>query len=217
MDARAVVVTRHGGPEVLAVESRPVPEPGPGQLLVEVAGSGGNFIDVYKREGVYATEPPFVLGEECAGRVLAVGPDVAEIAVGDVVATSAGAYGTHATHTLVDAATAVPVPAGLDPELAAAAMLQGMTAHYLVNSTFPVQAGQDVLVHAAAGGVGQLLVQLCVATGALVIATAGSAEKVAIARELGAAEAIRYDEADDLAAAVHAAAPDGVHVAFDGV
>jgi len=217
MSMRAVVVTRHGGTDVLSVETRDVPEPGPGQVLVEVAASGVNFIDVYKREGVYATEPPFVLGEECAGRVVAVGGGVADVAVGELVASAAGRYGTHATHALLDANDLVPVPDGVDPQVAAAAMLQGMTAHYLVNSTFPVQADQDVLVHAAAGGVGQLLVQLAAAKGARVIATAGSADKVAIARDLGATEAIRYDEVDDLAGAVRAVAPDGVHVAYDGV
>jgi NADPH2:quinone reductase len=211
------MVTRHGGPDVLEVRSCDVPEPGPGELLVEVAASGVNFIDVYKRQGVYATDPPFVLGEECAGRVLATGPDVADVQVGDLVATAAGGHGTHATHALVDAAAAVPVPDGLDPQLAAAAMLQGMTAHYLVNSTYPVQAGETVLVHAAAGGVGQLLVQLAKAKGARVVATVGSDEKVVVARAAGADEVIRYDQVDDLAGAVRSVEPAGVHVAYDGV
>jgi NADPH2:quinone reductase len=216
MDARAVVVTEHGGPDVLAVQDREIAGPGPGELLVEVAASGVNFIDVYKREGRYPTEPPFVLGDECAGRVVAVGAGVSGVRVGDLVATAAG-RGTHATHALLDAATAVSVPDGLDPQLAAAAMLQGMTAHYLVNSTYPVRAGETVLVHAAAGGVGQLLVQLAKAKGARVIATAGTAEKARIAEGLGADEVIRYEEVADLAAAIRAVAPEGVAAAYDGV
>jgi NADPH2:quinone reductase len=216
MDARAVVVTEHGGPDVLVVQNREIADPGPGELLVEVAASGVNFIDVYKREGRYPTEPPFVLGDECAGRVVAVGAGVSGIRVGDLVATAAG-RGTHATHALLDAATAVSVPDGLDPQLAAAAMLQGMTAHYLVNSTYPVRAGETVLVHAAAGGVGQLLVQLAKAKGARVIATAGTAEKARIAEGLGADEVIRYEEVADLAAAIRAVAPEGVAAAYDGV
>jgi NADPH2:quinone reductase len=216
MDARAVVVTEHGGPDVLVVQNREIADPGPGELLVEVAASGVNFIDVYKREGRYPTEPPFVLGDECAGRVVAVGAGVSGVRVGDLVATAAG-RGTHATHALLDAATAVSVPDGLDPQLAAAAMLQGMTAHYLVNSTYPVRAGETVLVHAAAGGVGQLLVQLAKAKGARVIATAGTAEKARIAEGLGADEVIRYEEVADLAAAIRAVAPEGVAAAYDGV
>src|SRR3954470_4946318 len=155
---RAVVVPENGDIDVLAVQQRPRPEPGPGELLVEVAASGINFMDVYRRQGVYAVATPFVLGSECAGRVVALGEGVEGVAVGDVVASADG-IGTHAEYALVPAAKAVPVPAGLDPDLAAAAMLQGMAAHYLVNSTHPVQEGESVLVHAAAGGVGQLLVQ----------------------------------------------------------
>jgi NADPH2:quinone reductase len=213
---RAVVVGVHGGPEVLRVEDRPVPRPGPGQLLVEVAASGVNFVDVYQREGVYPVPTPFVLGSECAGRVLAVGSSVPDVAPGDLVAT-ADAHGSHATAALVDAASAVAVPATVAPELAAAAMLQGMTAHYLVNSTYPLTAGEQVLVHAAAGGVGQLLVQLAKQKGAHVIGTVGSAGKVEIARSVGADVVIRYDETDDLAAAVREASGGGVNVAYDGV
>jgi NADPH2:quinone reductase len=184
---RALVAAEHGGVEVLEVQDRPDPQPGPGELLVEVAASGVNFIDVYHREGIYDVATPFVLGLECAGRVVALGSDVSGFSVGDVVAT------------------------------AAAAMLQGMTAHYLVNSTYPVQPGDVALVHAAAGGAGQLLVQLVKAKGGRVIATVGSAEKVEIAAAAGADEVIRYDQVDDLAAAVREHAPDGVHVAYDGV
>ena len=213
---RAVVVRETGGADVLAVQRRPRPEPGPGELLVRVAGSGINFIDVYRREGRYPTPTPFVLGAECAGTVVAAGAGVDGFAEGDVVA-SADAVGSHAEFAIVPADKAVPVPPGLDAELAAAAMLQGMTAHYLVNSTYAVRAGDTALVHAAAGGVGQLLVQLVKAKGGRVIATVGSDAKVAIAREVGADEVIRYDEVDDLGAAVRAVAPDGVEVAYDGV
>lgn len=216
---RSVVVTAHGGVEVLEVQEQPVPEPGPGQLLVEVGASGVNFIDVYRREGVYPTEPPFVLGGECAGRVVSLGEGVTDFAEGDAVA-SASVSGSHTTHALLDAATTVPVPAGVEVEVAAAAMLQGMTAHYLVNATYPVREGDAVLVHAGAGGVGQLLIQLAKRRGARVIATVGSERKVAIARGVGADDVIRYDEFDDatgLAGAVRELAPDGVAVAYDGV
>ena len=216
---RALVVPVHGGPDVLQVQERPAPEPAPGQLLVEVAAAGVNFIDVYRRQGVYRTDPPFVLGTEFAGRVIATGDGVSDFAVGDVVATSDGS-GAMATRAVVNASRAVRVPDGLDPEIAAAAMLQGMTAHYLVTSTCPVQHGDDVLIHAAAGGVGQLLVQLAVARGARVVATVGSAAKADIARRLGAAEVIRYDEIDGtdaLAAAIRDASGGGVRVAYDSV
>lgn len=221
---RAVVVPRHGGADVLRVEDRPRPVPGPGQLLIRVAASGVNFVDVYRRAGVYPTQPPFVLGGECAGEVIRIGDGVPDLAVGDLVATAAGS-GTHATAALVDAAAAVPVPNGVDAESAAAAMLQGMTAHYLVTSTYEVRRGDTVLVHAAAGGVGRLLVQLAAARGARVLATVGSEAKVAVARDAGADEVIRYDEVDGdevdgdeaLAAAVRALEPSGVHAVYDGV
>lgn len=216
-EIRAVVVTAHGGPEVLEVQSLPTPAPGDGDLLVEVAASGINFIDVYRRSGTYATTPPFVLGTECAGRVLAVGRAVTDFAVGDVVATADAVHGSHATAAVIPADKAVPVPDSIAAQVAAAAMLQGMTAHYLVTSTHPVAPGEEVLIHAAAGGVGQLLVQMAKAKGAHVVATVGSAAKAEIARAVGADEVIRYDEVDDLAAAVRQASGGGVHVAYDGV
>jgi NADPH:quinone reductase len=215
-EMRALVVPQPGGVEILEVRSVPRPEPAAGELLVEVAASGINFIDVYRREGVYPAATPFVLGSECAGRVVAVGSGVDDVAVGDVVA-SANGIGTHASFALIAATEAVPVPAGVAPELAAAAMLQGMTAHYLVNSTYPLREGETVLAHAAAGGVGQLLVQLAKAKGARVIATVGSAAKVEIARAAGADEVIRYDEVTDLVGAVRDLVPEGVDVVYDGV
>jgi NADPH2:quinone reductase len=218
-EIRAVVVTAHGGPDVLEVQSRPTPAPGPEQILVEVAASGVNFKDVYLREGIYPSVVPFVLGEECAGRVIAVGAQVTDFALDDVVATAA-ARGTHATAAVIDAKDAVPVPATVSAETAAAAVLHGMTAHYLVNSTYQVQADDQVLVHAAAGGMGQLLVQMATAKGAHVVATVGSAEKEAVARAAGAGVVLRYDQyagSDELAAAVREASEGGVHVAYDGV
>jgi NADPH:quinone reductase len=215
-DVRAVVVREPGGPDVLEVQTRPMPEPDAGQLVVEVAASGVNFKDVYQREGIYPVATPFVLGGECAGTVTAVGPGVVSVSVGDRIAT-AGGSGTHATHAVVAESAAVPVPDGVELDVAAAAMLQGMTAHYLVNSTYPLRAGEVALVHAAAGGVGQLLVQLAKAKGARVVATVGSAAKVEVATAVGADEVIHYDEVDDLAAAVRELVPDGVHVVYDGV
>jgi NADPH2:quinone reductase len=213
----AVVVARNGGPETLEVQQRPRPRPAPGQVVIDVAASGVNFIDVYRRQGVYPVPTPFVLGMECAGRVSAVGADVTDVSVGDVVATADAGAGSHAEAVAVDAGRVVPVPDAVPVEVAAAAMLQGLTAHYLTRSTFRVQDGQWALVHAAAGGVGQLLVQLCRSAGAHVVATVGSAEKAQIAHDLGADAVVRYDEIDDLAAAVRAAAGGGVHVAYDGV
>ncbi|MEP7020601.1 MAG: quinone oxidoreductase [Pseudonocardiales bacterium] len=216
---RAVVVTKNGGPEVLEVQSVPMPHFGPGQLLVEIAASGVNFIDVYKREGVYPVPTPFVLGGECAGRVIAAGAEVSEFKPGDIVAT-ASAEGTHATVAAIDADKAVPVAPGVSAELAAAAMLQGMTAHYLVNSTYQVTPGVEVLIHAAAGGVGRLLVQMAKAKGAHVIATVGSPEKEQVAGTAGADVVIRYDRIDDtdeLAGVIREASGGGVNVVYDGV
>jgi NADPH2:quinone reductase len=217
---RQVQVSAIGGPDVLTVTEVACPEPAAGQLLVEVTASGVNFVEVYRREGIYPATPPFALGTECAGRVIALGAGVTDFAIGDVVATESG-VATHADAALIDAERAVAVPAGLSGELAAAVMLQGITAQYLVSATYPVQAGQDVLVHAAAGGVGQLLVQLVKARGARVIATVGSAAKARIATERGADVVLRYDEldsTDELSAAIRDAAVTGrVHVAYDGV
>ena len=213
---RSVVVTEPGGPDVLAVTTSAAPFPGPGEVLVRVAAAGVNFIDVYKREGVYPVATPFVLGEEFAGEVVAVGDGVSEVEVGQTVATTE-AHGGIAEYATASAVRTVPVPDGLAPDLACAALLQGLTAHYLTTSTYAVAPGDAVLVHAAAGGVGQLLVQLAKARGATVVSTVGSAEKVAIARDAGADSVIRYDQVDDLAGAIREASGGGVHVAYDGV
>ncbi len=216
-DVRALFVPQHGGVDVLEIRSVPRPQPGPGQLLVQVQASGVNFRDVYLREGIYPSTPPYTLGDECAGQVLEIGEGVTDFGVGDVVATAKAAGGTHAEVVLVDAASAVAVPDGVDAEVAAAAILQGMTAHYLVHATHTVAQDETVLIHAAAGGTGALLVQMAKAQGAQVIATVGSEAKVAVAREAGADHVLRTDVTGDLAAEVRAIVPGGVDVVYDGV
>lgn len=217
---RAIQVTSTGGPEVLRLADLPDPRPGPGQLLVEVAAAGVNFIDVYRRDGTYPVALPDVPGSEGAGTVRALGDGVDRFAVGDRVAWAA-APRSYAQLVVVDAAAALAVPEGVDDQSAAAVPLQGMTAHYLTASTFPVAAGQDVLVHAGAGGTGALVVQMAAARGARVVATTSTALKEDLAREAGAAHVVRYDAMGDLARelpeAVREIAPGGVHVVYDGV
>ncbi|XVX22153.1 quinone oxidoreductase family protein [Actinomycetota bacterium] len=215
--AKALVVPRNGGSDVLEVQDREVPAPGAGEIQVKVAAVGVNFIDVYQREGVYPTSPPFVLGSEGAGTVTAVGEGVSDVQVGDTVAWGMQ-LGTGASLANLPAKVCVPVPEGVDPEIAAAAMLQGMTADYLVHDIGRVGEGTTALVHAAAGGVGQLLVQMVKDAGGTVIATAGSAEKCETAKGRGADHVIDYTQVDDLAAAVREAnGGNGVDVVFDGV
>jgi NADPH2:quinone reductase len=214
---RAVQVTEAGGPEVLRPTELPDPEPGPGELLVEVAAAGVNYIDTYQRQGIYPIPTPFVPGLEGVGRVRALGEGVMAAAVGDRVAWSE-TPGSYAELVAVPADKAVAVPDRIDDDVAVGALLQGMTAHFLVHDTYPVQPGDDVLVHAAAGGVGLLLTQLAVARGARVIATVSTPEKEELAHAAGAAEVIRYTEVDDLAGAIRALTGDrGVAVAYDGV
>ena len=218
---RAIQAREAGGPEVLELVELPDPTPGPGQVLVKVAAAGVNFIDTYRRGGVYPMPFPHVVGSEGAGEVVALGGGVDDVAVGDRVAWS-DAPDSYAELVLVNAARLVPVPDGVDMHVAAALPLQGMTAHYLATSTYPVQPGDDVLVHAAAGGVGLLLTQLVVAHGGRVIATVSTAEKEALAREAGADEVIRYDQLGDLTAELPKLVKDatggkGVAVAYDGV
>lgn len=213
----ALVVTRPGGREVLTVEDRPASTPGPGELLVEVAAVGVNFIDVYQREGVYPMQTPFVECNEGAGTVVEVGPDVEGLAVGDRVAWPQG-IGSGARYSVQSARLAVHVPDEVDLDTAAAVMLQGLTAHYLTRSTFPVGEGTVALVHAAAGGVGQLLVQMVKKLGGTVVATAGGPEKCATASARGADHVVDYRAVDDLAAAVRETTGGrGVDVAYDGV
>jgi len=217
MTDRALVVTAHGDRSVLAVQPHLAPQPGPGEVRVAVEAAGVNFIDVYQREGRYPSPTPFVLGSEGAGVVSEVGPEVTGVVVGDRVAW-AMTLGSAATHAVVPASRLVAVPAGVSGEAAAAVMLQGMTAHYLVTDTYAVRPGTWALVHAAAGGVGQLLTQLIASRGGRVVATAGTDDKCAIARERGAEVAIDYTRVGDLAAAVRSATGGtGVDVVYDGV
>lgn len=215
--SRALVVPRNGDSSVLEVQETEVAPPGQGEVQVEVAAVGVNFIDVYQRQGVYPLSTPFVSCSEGSGTVTVVGPGVDDVAVGDRVAWGAG-LGAAGSVVNRAADSLVPVPDGVELDVAAAAMLQGMTAHYLVNSTYAVGRGTVALVHAAAGGVGQLLVQMVTAKGGRVIATAGSPDKLEIARGLGADAVINYRESADLAAEVRAAnGGNGVDVAYDGV
>jgi NADPH2:quinone reductase len=212
---RTIVVTRHGGPEVLRLEDAEAPTPGPGELVVAVAAAGVNFRDIYEREGQgYVTEPPFRLGQEGAGTVTAVGPGVESFAEGDRVAW-ATADGSYAQQVVVSATAAVPVPAGVDLSVAAALMLQGMTAHYLACSTYPVQAGDVAVVHAAAGGVGLLLTQLVKQRGGVVVATTSGADKADLARRAGADTVAGYDDFPAVVAEVTGGR--GAAVVYDGV
>ncbi|RJQ75804.1 quinone oxidoreductase [Pseudonocardiaceae bacterium YIM PH 21723] len=214
---RAIQVNSVGGPEALELVEIDPPTPGPGELLVEVRAAGVNFIDTYQRAGVYPLPLPLIPGSEGAGVVRATGDGVTEFQPGDRVAWGSGALGAYAEQTIVPAASAVPVPDGLSDEQAAAAMLQGMTAHYLVNSTYPVQSGDTVLVHAAAGGMGLLLTQLIKAKGGRVIGTVSTAEKEKLAREAGADEIIRYTEEDIAPRVRELTGGVGVPVVYDGV
>jgi NADPH:quinone reductase len=203
---RAIVVTELGGPEVLELRDEPTPEAGPGRLLVEAAVAGVNYRDVYERTGIYPTKPPVIAGIEGAGTVAAVGEGVAGFATGDRVAWK-NAQGSYAEQVAVPADEALPIPEGVSEELAAAALLQGLTAHYLSHSTYPVQPGDDVLVHAAAGGVGRLLTQVVKLRGGRVTATTSGGEKAELARSAGADAVIGYEEV-----------PEGAfEVVYDGV
>jgi NADPH2:quinone reductase len=214
---RAVVVEQHGGPEVLTVVDRPVPEPGPGEALVRVGAAGVNFIDIYQRSGTYRMDLPFVAGSEGAGTVEAVGAGVDPGLVGQRVGW-AMVDGTGYTElAVVPADRLVPVPDEVDDEHAAAVLLQGMTAQYLVETTYPARSGDVALVHAAAGGVGQLLCQMLAAKGVRVIATTSTEAKAELAREAGAADVILYRDADLVAEVRRLVGGRGVDVVYDGV
>jgi NADPH2:quinone reductase len=213
---KAIQVSEVGGPEALKLVELPVPEPKPNEVIVQLKASGVNFIDVYFREGRYPTPLPFVDGQEGAGIVTAVGADVTNVKVGDRVAYT-GVMGSYAQYASIPSARLVHIPDDVSFDLAAAVMLQGMTAHYLVNSTYKLQSGETALIHAAAGGVGLLLVQLAKRIGARVIATAGSPEKTALAREAGADECINYNEQDFETETRKLTEGQGVHVVYDGV
>jgi len=213
---KAIVVEECGGPEQLRLVDLPTPEPGPSEVLVKVAVSGVNFIDVYFRTGLYKAPFPVGIGSEAAGIVEAVGPGVTEFRAGDRVAY-AMARGSYAEFAKVPAANLVPVPASVSLEQAAAVLLQGMTAHYLTRSTFPLKAGDTCLVHAAAGGTGALVVQLARSLGARVFGTVSTAAKAAIARDAGADEVINYAEQDFAAEVRRLTDGRGVDVVYDGV
>jgi NADPH2:quinone reductase len=190
---RAVVVAELGGPEVLEVREEPAPEAGPGRLLVDVAVAGVNYRDIYERTGVYPTKPPVIAGIEGAGTVAVVGEGVTGFSPGDRVAWK-NAQGSYAEQVAVPAGEALPIPEGVSEELACAALLQGLTAHYLTHSTYAVQPGDEVLVHAGAGGVGRLLTQIVKMLDGRVTATTSGGEKAEVARTAGADEVIGYDE-----------------------
>ena len=213
---KAIRVTSFGGPEVLRLEDVPIPAPGPGQVLVKVEAAGLNFIDVYHRTGLYPNPLPFTPGPEGAGAVAALGPGVSGFRPGDRVAWASG-LGSYAEQVVVPAAHLVLVPSGVDTRTAAALMLQGMTAHYLSESTYPLKAGDTCLVHAAAGGVGLLLVQMAKRRGARVFGTVSTDEKAALARGAGADEVIRYTQQDFLAEVKRLTEGRGVQVVYDSV
>lgn len=213
---KAIRVTEIGGPEVLRLEEVPVPEPGPGQILLRVEAAGVNFVDVYHRTGLYKVALPFTPGREAAGVVERTGEGVSGVEPGDRV-VSETVVGGYAEYAVVAAERAVPVPDGVDARTAAAVLLQGLTAHYLAYTTYPLQPGDMCLVHAAAGGVGLLLCQIASRIGARVIGTAGSPDKARLAREAGAAEVILYTETDFLEEVRRLTGGSGVQVVYDSV
>lgn len=212
----AIRIHATGGPETLRVDDIPVPAPAAGEVRIRVEAAGLNFIDTYQRSGLYAVPLPFTLGAEIAGIVSAVGAGVTEFVPGDRVAT-AKASGGYAAEALAPAAHVVKIPAGVTTSTAAALMLQGLTAHYLVTDTFALKAGDSALIHAAAGGVGLLLVQLAKRRGARVIATVGTEEKVALARAAGADEVVVYTRDPFTTAARNFTGGRGVDVVYDAV
>jgi NADPH:quinone reductase len=213
---KAVRIHQVGGPETLRYEEISLPEPGPGEARVKIEASGLNFIDVYHRTGIYPVPLPFTLGMEGAGAVEAAGPGVTEVKPGDRVAY-AMQLGSHAEYAIVPAAKLVPLPAKVDTRTAAAALLQGMTAHYLVRSTYPLQKGDLALVHAAAGGAGLMLVQAAKRLGATVFGTVSTEKKARLAKEAGADEVILYTETDFVAEIKKLTSNRGVHVVYDSV
>ncbi|MBL8147970.1 MAG: quinone oxidoreductase [Anaerolineae bacterium] len=213
---KAIRIHKPGDSSVMKLEDMPVPAPGPGQVLVRMAAIGVNFIDIYQRSGQYKGALPFTPGMEGAGIVEAVGEGVSDFSPGGRAAFGF-TQGSYAEYALVPADKLVPVPSGVDLALAAASMLQGMTAHYLTHDTFPLQPGHTALVHAAAGGTGALIVQMAKQRGARVLATAGSPEKAEIAHAAGADEVILYRETDFAAEVLRLTAERGVDVIYDSV
>ena len=213
---RTIQITQTGGPEVLALRELPTPTPGPGEALIQIEACGVNFIDVYQREGRYAVPLPFIPGQEAAGTVIAVGPDVTAVKVGDRVAWC-HVMGAYAEYAAVPIAKLIAIPEGISTRQAAAAMLQGMTAHYLAHSTYAIQRGDDVLIHAGAGGVGLLLIQMAKHRGARVLTTVSTEEKAALARKAGADEVILYTSEDFVAKVRELTGGRGLPVVYDSV
>ncbi len=213
---KAIQVQKTGGPEALTLVDLPTPQAKPNEAVVQLKAIGVNFIDVYFREGRYPAQTPFIVGQEGAGIITEVGSEVTNVKAGDRVAYT-GTLGSYAEYVSVPADRLVHIPANLDFKQAAAAMLQGMTAHYLVHSTYPLKRGETALIHAAAGGVGLLLVQMAKRIGARVIGTAGTDEKARLAHEAGADEVIIYTRQDFEAETRRLTDGKGVHVIYDGV
>ena len=213
---KAIQVKQVGGPEAMELVELPVPQPKANEAVVKLAASGVNFIDVYFREGRYKAPLPFVLGQEGAGVVTAIGAEVKSFKVGDRVAWT-GLLGSYAEYAAVPADRLVPIPQGVTDHQAGAAMLQGMTAHYLSHDTYPLKKGETALIHAAAGGVGLLLVQMAHNIGARVIATVSTEEKAKLARGAGADEVILYTQADFEAETKRLTGGKGVDVVYDSV
>ena len=213
---KAIVVTEHGGAGRLVLREVPVPSPGPGEVLIKIAAAGVNFIDTYHRTGLYPAEVPFTPGMEAAGTIEAVGPEVTGFAPGDRVAHGM-TRGSYAEYAVVPARLVAKIPADLSFETAAAVMLQGMTAHYLTHSTFPLEKGHTALVHAAAGGTGLLIVQMAKLRGARVIGTASTGEKAERARQAGADEVILYTQQDFQTETKRLTGGRGVDVVYDSV
>ena len=213
---RAIQITQTGGAEVLQLRELPTPTPGPGEALIQIEACGVNFIDIYLREGRYASPLPFIPGQEAAGTVVGIGPDVSSVKIGDRVAWC-GVPGTYAQFAVAPVARVIAIPDGVTTRQAAAAMLQGMTAHYLAYSTYAIQPNDAVLVHAGAGGVGLLLIQMAKRLGARVFATVSTEEKAALARAAGADEAILYTREDFAARTRELTGGVGLPVVYDSV
>ena len=213
---KAIQVQQTGGPEVLQLVDLPVPQTKPNEVVVKIAACGVNFIDTYQREGRYKVPLPFVPGQEAAGVVSSVGPGVTSVKSGDHVAWT-GVQGTYAEYAVAPADRLVSIPHGVSDQQAAAVLLQGMTAHYLLYDTFPLRRGQTALIHAAAGGVGALLVQMAHNLGARVIATVSTEQKATLARQAGADEVILYSQVDFETETKRLTHNKGVDVVYDGV
>ncbi len=213
---KSIQIQETGGPEALQLLDLPIPQPGPGQVLIRIEAIGVNFVEIYFRKGVYKATLPFTPGTEAAGTVEELGPGVTGFAAGDAVA-SVSILGSYAEYALVSAAQLVKIPAPVSVEQAAAAMLQGMTAHYLAYSTFPLKSGETALVHAGAGGVGLLLTQMAARIGARVITTVSTPEKAELSREAGASDVILYTQQDFSAEVKRLTGGRGVDVVYDSV